>query len=146
MELKVNVNTNVFENGLVRRGWNKRIIGTTDTYVNEYEIEMPAEFNTLVLNWCPEIKTIESVGYKTNLTYNPTSFDKVFKALVDVNIFFKEKHIPKGDKPHYGSLLNDYFKMCYGGEMDFITFNVNSLVIPPFKTDEDKFFELFKKK
>ena len=42
--------------------------------------------------------------------------------------------------------FNDYFKMTYGGEMDFVTFKVESMIVPPVKTNEDKFFELFRKK
>jgi hypothetical protein len=30
--------------------------------------------------------------------------------------------------------------------MDFVTFKVESMIVPPIKTNEDKFFELFKKK
>jgi hypothetical protein len=36
--------------------------------------------------------------------------------------------------------------MTYGSEMDFISFKVESLIVPPEKTNQDKFFELFKKK
>jgi hypothetical protein len=36
--------------------------------------------------------------------------------------------------------------MTYGGEMDFISFKVESLIVPTEKTNQHKFFELFKKK
>jgi hypothetical protein len=36
--------------------------------------------------------------------------------------------------------------MTYGSEMDFVTFIVTCIVIPPVKTNEEKFVELFGKK
>ena len=63
-----------------------------------------------------------------------------------INLFFNENDVPKGGKDHYEGLFNDYFKMTYGSEMDFISFKVESLIVPPEKTNQDKFFELFKKK
>jgi hypothetical protein len=121
-------------------------INMKDTYVNVCEIEIPESFNTVVLKLCPEIKEIVTVGYKSTSVYNPINFEPTFKFLVGINIYFNENNTPKGDKTHYETLVNDYFKMTYGGEMDFITFKVESFVIPPEKTNEDKFFELFKKK
>jgi hypothetical protein len=117
-----------------------------DTYVNECEIEIPESFNTVVLKLCPEIREIVTVGYKSTGMYSAITFEPIFKFLVGINIFFNENDAPQGDKTHYETLVNDYFKMTYGGEMDFITFKVESFTIPPEKTNEDRFFELFKKK
>jgi hypothetical protein len=117
-----------------------------DTYVNECEIEIPESFNTVVLKLCPEIREIVTVGYKSTGMYNAITFEPIFKFLVGINIFFNENDAPQGDKTHYETLVNDYFKMTYGSEMDFITFKVESFTIPPEKTNEDRFFELFKKK
>jgi hypothetical protein len=44
----------------------------------------------------------------------------------------------------YESRLNDYFKMTYD-DMDFITFRIESFIVPPEKNNQDKFFELFGK-
>lgn len=121
-------------------------INMKDSYTNACEIELPENFNTVVLKLCPEIREIVTVGYKSTSVYNPMNFEPTFRFLVGINIFFNQNDIPKGDKSHYETLFNDYFKMTYGGEMDFITFKVESFVIPPEKTNEDKFFELFKKK
>jgi hypothetical protein len=117
-----------------------------DTYVNECEIEIPESFNTVVLKLCPEIREIVTVGYKSTVMYNAITLEPIFKFLVEINIFFNENDAPQGDKTHYKTLINDYFKMTYGSEMDFITFKVESFTIPPEKTNEDRFFELFKKK
>lgn len=141
-------NDNVYEipNGLVRRGVSETTIGLKDSYANVCEIEIPERFNTVILKLCPEIREIVTIGYKGNTVYNPVNFEPLWKFLVGINVFFNEDDIPKGDKSHYEGLFNDYFKMTYGSEMDFVTFKVESMIVPPVKTNEDKFFELFKKK
>jgi hypothetical protein len=121
-------------------------INIKDSYVNACEIEIPERFNTVVLRMCPEIREVETIGYKSTSVYDPINFEPSFKFLVAVNLFFNEDALPKGDKAHYELLFNDYFKMTYSGEMDFISFKVESLIVPPVKTNEVKFFELFKKK
>jgi len=121
-------------------------INMKDSYVNACEIEIPERFNTVILKLCPEIREVNTIGYKSTSVYNPTNFEPIWKFLVAINLFFNENDIPKGSKEHYESLFNDYFKMTYGVEMDFISFKVESLIVPPVKTNEDKFFELFKKK
>jgi hypothetical protein len=133
-------------NGLVRRGVSETTIGLKDSYVNVCEIEIPERFNTVILKLCPEIREVVTIGYKSNSVYNPINFEPLWKFLVGINIFFNETDMPKGDKSHYEELFNDYFKMTYGGEMDFVTFKVESMIVPPVKTNEDKFFELFRKK
>ena len=141
-------NDNVYEipNGLVRRGVSETTIGLKDSYANVCEIEIPERFNTVILKLCPEIREIVTIGYKGNTVYNHVNFEPLWKFLVGINVFFNEDDIPKGDKSHYEGLFNDYFKMTYGSEMDFVTFKVESMIVPPVKTNEDKFFELFKKK
>lgn len=121
-------------------------INLKDAYVNACEIEIPERFNTVILKMCPEIREVVTIGYKSNMLYNPVNFEPDYKFLVAVDLFFKEDNIPKGDKKYYESSFTDYFKMTYGSEMDFISFKVQSLIVPPVKTNEDKFFELFKKK
>ena len=141
-------NDNVYEipNGLVRRGVSETTIVLKDSYVNVCEIELPESFNTVILKLCPEIREIVTIGYKGNSVYNPVNFEPLWKFLVGINIFFNENDMPKDDKSYYEGLFNDYFKMTYGSEMDFVTFKVESMIVPPVKTNEDKFFELFKKK
>lgn len=121
-------------------------INMKDSYANACEIEIPERFNTVILKLCPEIREVVTIGYKSTSVYNPTNFEPIWKFLVAINLFFNEDDIPKGGKEHYEGLFNDYFKMTYGGEMDFVTFRVESMIVPPVKTNEDKFFELFKKK
>ena len=118
----------------------------TTTYEYVRDIDIPERFNTVVLKLCPEIREVVTIGYKSRSVYNPTTFEPTFNFLVAINIFFNDNDIPKGGKEHYESLFNDYFKMTYGVEMDFITFKVESFIVPPEKTNQDKFFELFKKK
>lgn len=121
-------------------------INMRDSYANECEIEIPENFNKVILKLCPEIREVVTIGYKSSTAYNAVNFEPIWKFLVGVNLFFNENDIPKGGKEHYEGLFNDYFKMTYGSEMDFITFAVKSMIVPPVKTNEDKFFELFKKK
>lgn len=115
------------------------------TYAYVRDIEIPERFNKVILKLCPEIREVVTIGYKSTSVYNPTNFEPIWKFLVAINLFFNENDIPKGGKEHYETLFNDYFKMTYGVEMDFISFKVESLIVPPVKTNEDKFFELFKK-
>jgi hypothetical protein len=121
-------------------------INMKDSYVNACEIEIPESFSKVILKLLPEIREVTTIGYKSNSVYNPINFEPIWNFLVAVNLSFNESEIPKGDKTYYESLFNDYFKMTYGSEMDFISFKVESLIVPPVKTNEDKFFELFKKK
>ena len=68
--------------------------------------------------------TFDQFGYKGNSVYNPVNFEPLWKFLVGINIFFNENDMPKDDKSYYEGLFNDYFKMTYGSEMDFISFKV----------------------
>jgi hypothetical protein len=121
-------------------------INIKDSYANVCEIEIPESFNMVILKLCPEIREVVTIGYKSIAHYDSATFEPVFKFTVGIDIFFNEYNIPHGDKTHYETLVNDYFKMTYGSEMDFVTFKVESFIIPPEKTNQDKFFELFKKK
>jgi hypothetical protein len=118
----------------------------TTTYEYVRDIDIPERFNTVVLKLCPEIREVVTIGYKSRSVYDPMTFEPTFNFLVAINLFFNENDVPKGGKDHYEGLFNDYFKMTYGSEMDFISFKVESLIVPPEKTNQDKFFELFKKK
>jgi hypothetical protein len=108
------------------------------------EIVIPDTFKSVVLRTRPEIRDIESAGFRTTSVYDPQTFEPIKKFLVGVNIFCHENWLVMGDKASYELMLNDYFKMTYTG-MDFVTFKVESLIIPPEKTNQDKFFELFGK-
>ena len=108
------------------------------------EIEIPDNFKSVILKTRPEIRDIVSAGFKVTTMYDPQSFEPIKKFLVGVNIFCHENILVLGDKASYELMLNDYFKMTYTG-MDFVTFKVESLIIPPEKTNQDKFFELFGK-
>lgn len=108
------------------------------------EIELPDNFKSVILKTRPEIRDIVSAGFKVTSMYDPQSFEPIKKFLVGVNIFCHENILVLGDKTSYELMLNDYFKMTYTG-MDFVTFKVESLIIPPEKTNQDKFFELFGK-
>ena len=108
------------------------------------EIEIPDNFKSVILKTRPEIRDIVSAGFKVTTMYDPQSFEPIKKFLVGVNILCHENILVLGDKTSYELMLNDYFKMTYTG-MDFVTFKVESLIIPPEKTNQDKFFELFGK-
>jgi hypothetical protein len=105
-------------------------------------IVIPERFKEVVLKMCPEIKNIVSNGYRDNKMYSPETFEPVYKYLVGVDLYFDETNGMKKSKKEYGDELNDYFKMTFDG-MDFVSFHVRSLIFPPEKTNEDKFFEVF---
>ena len=118
-----------------------------DTAFNEFsnnkEIDIPEKLKDVVLKMCPEIVNIVSAGYREQTVYDPNNFEPVTKYLVGVDIYFDEHNGMKKSKNEYGKEFNDYLKMTYGSEMEFITFHVQSFIFPPEKNNKDKFFELF---
>ena len=109
-------------------------------------IELPDSFKTVIMKFHPEIEDVVIVNYDVQKKYNPVDFNPISYFMVNLNVNFKQNDIPKGPKEFYNESFKDLFKMTYGSEMDFIAFKVESLIVPPLKTNEDKFFELFKKK
>ena len=109
-------------------------------------IELPDNFKTVIMKLHPEIEDMVIVNYDVQKKYNPIDFIPISYFMVNLNVNFKQNDIPKGPKEFYNEVFKDLFKMTYGSEMDFISFKVESLIVPPVKTNEDKFFELFKKK
>lgn len=130
---------------LTLRSEDKISIGPINPYIQNNDIEIPKNFNSVILKICSEIMKIEIIGYKDLEIYDHIDFEKLTKFLVGVKIYFKEKNVPMGNMGWYETLLNDYFKMTYGGEMDFISFKVEEFVSHPVKSSREKFFELFKK-
>ena len=123
------------------------IVTNVRTPDNDYfrDITLPERYVTVILTMCPEIAHIISVGYRETKVYCPHTFNPIKKFIIGVNISFKNENVSeiKVDKKHYESILNDYFGMTYA-KMDFVTFSVESLIIPPEESNEDKFFKLFK--
>jgi hypothetical protein len=97
------------------------------------------------LKLCPEISDVVSVGYRENTVYDPTTFNPIYKYLVGVDIYFDNHNGMKKSKYEYSKEIDDYFKMTYGNEMEFVSFHVQSFIFPPEKSNKDKFFELFSK-
>ena len=124
-------------------------IATPDTTFNEFpdnkEIDIPEKLKDVVKKMCPEIVDIVSIGYREQTVYNPENFNPITKYLVGVDIYFDEHNGMKKSKNEYGKEIDDYFRMTFGSEMEFITFHVQSFIFPPEKTNKDKFFELFGK-
>ena len=116
------------------------------TISTNQDIELPLNFKTVVMKLHPEIKDVVADYFETKQIYDPNTFNPVNHFQVAVRIFINENEIPKGNKDFYKNSLKDLFNMTYGSEMDFVTFIVTSIVIPPVKTNEEKFVELFGKK
>jgi hypothetical protein len=139
----------VIYNQLVNRyGVQARIVPPEPTFNNhpdDKEIVIPSTFKDVVLKMCPEIKDIVSTGYREQSMYDAMTFNPIYKYLVGVDVYFDEYNGMKKSKDEYGKEFNDYLKMTYGGEMEFITFHVQSFIFPPERTNKDKFFELFGK-
>ena len=109
-------------------------------------IELPETFKKVIMKLHTEIKDVVALEYNVQKKYNPNDFTPVSYFMVNLSVYFNEDNIPKGEKSFYNDSFNDLFKMTYGSEMDFITFSVISMVVPPVKTNEEKFVELFGKK
>lgn len=109
------------------------------------DIELPSNLKTVIMKLHPEISDVVADDCKVIQKYNPNTFDPVSYFQVGVKVFFPQDGVPKGNKEFYNKSFDELFLMTYGGEMDFISFNVISLVVPPPKTNEEKFLELFKK-
>jgi hypothetical protein len=116
------------------------------TISTNQDIELPLNFKTVVMKLHPEIGDLVADYFETKQIYDPNTFNPVNHFQVAVRIFINENEIPKGNKDFYKNSLKDLFNMTYGSEMDFITFIVTTIVIPPVKTNEEKFVELFGKK
>ena len=116
------------------------------TISTNQDIELPLNFKTVVMKLHPEIKDVVADYFETKQIYDPNTFNPVNHFQVAVRIFINENEIPRGNKDFYKNSLKDLFNMTYGSEMDFVTFIVTSIVIPPVKTNEEKFVELFGKK
>jgi hypothetical protein len=116
------------------------------TISTNQDIELPLNFKTVVMKLHPEIGDLVAEYFETKQIYDPNTFNPVNHFQVAVRIFINENEIPKGNKDFYKNSLKDLFNMTYGSEMDFVTFIVTSIVIPPVKTNEEKFVELFGKK
>ena len=124
-------------------------IATPQPTFNEFpdnkEIDVPEKLKDVVKKMCPEILNIVSVGYREQSVYDPTTFNPIYKYLVGIDIYFDDYNGMKKSKDEYGKEFNDYLKMTYGSEMEFVSFHVQSFIFPPEKTTKDKFFELFGK-
>jgi len=118
---------------------------TFNEFPDNREIDVPEKLKDVVKKMCPEIKDIVSVGYREQSVYDPTTFNPIYKYLVGVDVYFDDHNGMKKSKNEYGKEFNDYLKMTYGSEMEFITFHVQSFIFPPERTNKDKFFELFGK-
>jgi hypothetical protein len=116
------------------------------TISTNQDIELPLNFKTVVMKLHPEIGDLVAEYFETKQIYDPNTFNPVNHFQVAVRIFINENEIPKGNKDFYKNSLKDLFNMTYGSEMDFVTFVVTCIVIPPVKTNEEKFVELFGKK
>jgi hypothetical protein len=110
------------------------------------DIELPENFKTVITKMHTEIKDVVANGYGTQKKYNLPSFDHISYFEVGVTIYFNQDDIPKGDKSFYAESLNTLFKMTYGSDMDFVSFKIVSLIVPPVKSNEEKFAELFGRK
>jgi hypothetical protein len=116
------------------------------TISTNQDIELPSNFRTVVMKLHPEIGDLVAEYFETKQIYDSNTFNPVNHFQVAVRIFINENEIPKGNKDFYKNSLKDLFNMTYGSEMDFVTFIVTCIVIPPVKTNEEKFVELFGKK
>jgi len=108
-------------------------------------IELPETFKKVIMKLHTEIKDVVALEYNVQKKYEPTNFEPVSYFMVNLTVYFNEGNIPKGDKTFYSESFNDLFKMTYGSDMDFVTFSVISMVVPPAKSNEEKFMELFGK-
>ena len=132
-------------NYLLANGTTNNSIKEPDFDGNPYNkvIAIPERFKDVVLKMCPEIKDIISVGYRDNKMYDHMTFNPIYKYLVAVDLYFDETNGMKKTKKEYGDELNNYLRMTYSSEMEFVSFHVRSFIFPPEKTNEDKFFEVF---
>jgi len=118
---------------------------TFNDHPDDKEIFIPSTFKDVVVKMCPEILNIVSVGYREQTVYNPMNFEPLYKYLVGIDLYFDNHNGMKKSKYEYGKEIDDYFKMTYGSEMEFVSFHVQSFIFPPERTNKDKFFELFGK-
>jgi hypothetical protein len=109
-------------------------------------IELPDNFRKVIMKLHPEIEDVVIDDYEIQKKYNPNDFNPESFFMVNLSVYFNQDDAPKGNKEFYTESFTELFKMTYGVEMDFIFFKVLSLIVPPEKTNDDKFYELFRKK
>lgn len=115
------------------------------------EIEIPSDFKRVITKLHPEVRDVETEGFKVVKKYDTTTlkscttFDPLNYFEVGVKLFFGQDEIPKGNKEYYKKLFDEMFVMTYGIEMDFVSFRIVSLVVPRVKSNEEKFVEIFAK-
>lgn len=112
---------------------------------NDKKIEIPETFKDVILKMCPEIINVVSAGYREQTVYDANTFEPINKYLVGVDVYFDNHNGMKKSKYEYSKEIDDYFRMTYSSEMEFVSFHVQSFIFPPEKTNKDKFFELFGK-
>lgn len=122
-----------------------RVDPTFNEFPDNKEIDIPEKLKDVVKKMCPEIVDIVSIGYREQSMYDPMTFNPVYKYLVGVDVYFDNHNGMKKSKNEYSKEIDDYFRMTYGSEMEFVSFHVQSFIFPPEKTNKDKFFELFGK-
>ncbi len=136
---------NLYEELGARVNTHIRTEPTFNEFPNNKEIDIPEKLKDVVKKMCPEIVDIVSIGYREQSMYDPMTFNPVYKYLVGVDIYFDNHNGMKKSKNEYSKEIDDYFRMTYGSEMEFVSFHVQSFIFPPEKTNKDKFFELFGK-
>lgn len=105
------------------------------------QIKIPNIFLNVILKSFPEFDSITTEGYEDIESYKSVNFQQENRYRVEIKIYTNVDG-PKKNKSEYEELINDYFKMTYP-DMDFILFNIHSLIIPPKETNRDKFLGLF---
>lgn len=116
--------------------------------INEYSltnnqpIEIPSSLKIVVMKLAPEIQEITPVGYRAHKMYDPVNFNPISSYIVGTDIYFKQDCSLMGDKSYYETLLNDSFIMTHTG-IKFVTFKIESLIVPPLETNDEKFFKIF---
>jgi len=113
--------------------------------VSQEDIELPETFKKVIMKIHPEIKDVVTDGFNHQKRYNPNNFEPETYFEVELKIYFHQDQTPKGTKDFYKDSFADLFNMTYGIEMGFVSFKVSSLVVPPAKTNDEKFMELFGK-
>jgi hypothetical protein len=126
-----------------------RVYGNTSVIIepdfnnpNQKDIEIPSSLKIVVIKLAPEIQEITPVGYRSHKMYDPVNFNPISSYIVGIDIYFKQDCSLMGDKSYYEALLNDSFIMTHTG-IKFVTFKIESLIVPPLETNDEKFFKIF---
>jgi hypothetical protein len=128
---------NEIDNGLEFLG----LSPATKIVPKKREIRIPPTFEKVILTSCTELRDVKINSYDERLMYDVETFDPISKFLVGIDIYVND-NLQVKSKNDYEGKFNTLFKATYP-EISFVVLFIRNIILPPKKTNQDLFYELF---